>query len=134
MSSTGAGYDQTTIVFSPDGRMYQTEYAAKAVENAGTSIGVRCRDGVILATEKMMPSKMLVRSSNRRIFTVDSAAGMACSGFAPDGRQLVNQARGICVNYRKQVRLAGDGGEQGWGVLCVCVWLLLPWFPICCCC
>ena len=102
MSSTGAGYDQTTIVFSPDGRMYQTEYAAKAVENAGTSLGVRCRDGVILATEKMMLSKMLVASSNRRLFTVDTGAGMACSGFAPDGRQLVNQARGICVNYRKQ--------------------------------
>ena len=106
MSSTGAGYDQTTIVFSPDGRMYQTEYAAKAVENAGTSVGVQCKDGVILATEKMMMSKMLCSSSNRRIFTVDLGTGIAASGFAPDGRQLMKQARGVCVNYRKQYGIA----------------------------
>ena len=45
MSSTGAGYDYSPTVYSPDGRMYQAEYAAKAVQNAGTSIGIRCKDG-----------------------------------------------------------------------------------------
>ena len=82
--------------------MYQAEYAAKAVENAGTSIGIRCKDGIILATEKIVPSRMLVSTSNRRIFTCDLNVGMACSGFAPDGRQLVNQLRDICAQYKEQ--------------------------------
>jgi 20S proteasome subunit alpha 7 len=102
MSSTGAGYDYSPTVYSPDGRMYQAEYAAKAVENAGTSVGIRCKDGVVLATEKMVLSKMLVKSSNRRLFTCDLSVGLACSGFAPDGRQLVNQARDACAQYKEQ--------------------------------
>ena len=51
MSSTGAGYDHSPTVYSPDGRLYQVEYAAKAVSSAGTALGVKCKDGVILATE-----------------------------------------------------------------------------------
>ena len=101
-SSTGAGYDHSPTVYSPDGRQYQCEYAAKAVENAGTSIGIRCKDGVVLATEKIVLSKMLVKSSNRRIFTCDLHVGLACSGFAPDGRQLVNQCRDMCAQYKEQ--------------------------------
>ena len=82
--------------------MYQAEYAAKAVENAGTSIGIRCKDGIVLATEKIVSSRMLVSTSNRRIFTCDLNVGTACSGFAPDGRQLVNQLRDICAQYKEQ--------------------------------
>jgi 20S proteasome subunit alpha 7 len=82
--------------------MYQAEYAFKAVENAGTSVGIRCKDGIVLATEKIVPSRMLVSTSNRRIFTCDLNVGMACSGFAPDGRQLVNQLRDMCAQYKEQ--------------------------------
>ena len=53
MSSTGAGYDYSAGVFSPDGRIFQIEYAAKAVENSGTAIGLKCRDGIVLAVEKV---------------------------------------------------------------------------------
>ena len=75
MSSTGAGYDYSPTVYSPDGRMYQAEYASKAVENAGTSVGIRCKDGVVLATEKIVLSKMLCKTSNRRLFSCDLSTG-----------------------------------------------------------
>ena len=52
------------------------EYASKAVENGGTAIGIRCRDGVILATEKIITSKLLKPSANKKIATVDRHVGI----------------------------------------------------------
>ena len=56
MSSTGAGYDYAPTIYSPDGRIFQIEYAQKAIEAGGTSIGVKCKDGVVLANEKLLYS------------------------------------------------------------------------------
>ena len=53
-------YDLYTTSYSPDGRVFQVEYAAKAVETSGTAVGVRCKDGVVLGFEKLIISKMLV--------------------------------------------------------------------------
>jgi len=100
MSATGAGYDLSTTTFSPDGRVFQVEYASKAVEKSGTAIGIRCKDGVVLGVEKTITSKMLVRSSNRRIHTVDLHAGLALSGLAADARQIVNRARYESYQYK----------------------------------
>jgi len=52
MSATGSGYDYSPTTFSPDGRVFQVEYAVKAVEQSGTVLGVRCVDGVVLGVEK----------------------------------------------------------------------------------
>jgi len=101
MSSTGAGYDYSCGTYSPDGRIFQVEYAQKAVENSGTAIGITCIDGIVLAVEKPMLSKMLVAGSNRRIFGIDSHAGIAITGFTADGRQLVNRAREESQSYRE---------------------------------
>jgi 20S proteasome subunit alpha 7 len=51
----------------------------KAVENAGTCIGIRCRDGVVLALEKLVTSKLLKKDANKRIATVDRNIGVVCS-------------------------------------------------------
>lgn len=99
MSSIGTGYDQSATTFSPDGRVFQVEYASKAVDNSGTAIGVRCKDGVVLGVEKHKLSKMMVDASNRRIFTVDKHSGMAVSGLQADARQLVKHARKESSNY-----------------------------------
>jgi 20S proteasome subunit alpha 7 len=93
MSSTGAGYDYSCGTFSPDGRIFQVEYAQKAVETSGTAIGIRCTDGIVMAVEKPMLSKMLVTGSNRRAFGIDIHAGIVLTGFPADGRQIVNRAR-----------------------------------------
>merc|ERR1712216_800581 len=93
MSSIGTGYDLYTTSYSPDGRVFQVEYAAKAVESSGTAVGVRCKDGVVMGFEKLVVSKMLVEGSSRRIFTVSEHVGLAVCGLLADGRQLVNRAR-----------------------------------------
>lgn len=102
MASSGSGYDLSSSTFSPDGRIFQIEYAAKAVENAGTALGLRCRDGVVLAVEKPLQSKMLVAATTgRRIHTVDEHAGVAMTGFVSDGRQIVNRAREEASSYEQ---------------------------------
>ncbi|CAM9975454.1 unnamed protein product [Phaeothamnion confervicola] len=100
MSSTGAGYDLSSTTFSPDGKLFQVEYATKAVENSGTAIGVRCKDGVLVAVEKLLLSKMLVPGSNRRVHGVDAHAGFATTGNIADARQIVQRARDECFSHR----------------------------------
>lgn len=101
MSSTGAGYDYSPTTFSPEGRIYQVEYAAKAVENSPTAIGIKCKDGVVLALEKILQSEFLLETSNRRILTADTHAGMAMAGLVADGRKIANEARSACRTYRQ---------------------------------
>lgn len=100
--ASGAGYDLSPTTFSPEGRVFQVEYAGKAVEKSGTAIGIRCVDGVVLGVEKIIASKMLVQGSagNRRIQSVDVHAGLAMCGLAADARQLVNKGREEAANYR----------------------------------
>ena len=75
-TSIGTGYDLSNSVFSPDGRNFQVEYAVKAVENGGTAIGIRCKDGVVLALEKLVTSKLLKKDANKQIATVDRNIGV----------------------------------------------------------
>lgn len=65
----------------------------KAVENGGTSIGIKCKDGVVLAVEKIINSKLLVPGRNKRIQTIDRHIGVVYSGLLPDGRHFVNRGR-----------------------------------------
>jgi len=99
MASIGTGYDLSVTTYSPDGRLYQIEYAGKAVENSGTAVAIRCKDGVVFAVEKLILSKMLVESS-RRIHHVDRHVGMATTGLIADARQLVNRGRYEARQYK----------------------------------
>jgi 20S proteasome subunit alpha 7 len=100
MSSIGTGYDLSSTTFSPDGKVFQVDYATKAVDNSGTAIGLKCKDGVVLGVQKLVVSKMLVEGSNRRIHTVDKHAGIAYAGLCPDGRQIINRARAEASQYK----------------------------------
>ncbi|KAK6532013.1 putative proteasome subunit alpha type-7 [Orbilia ellipsospora] len=104
MTSIGTGYDLSNSVFSPDGRNFQVEYAQKAVENGPTTIGLRCKDGVILACEKLITSKLLVPGSNKRISTVDRHIGIATSGLIPDGKHFINRARDEAISWRRNFK------------------------------
>ncbi|GMP91626.1 hypothetical protein CsSME_00042240 [Camellia sinensis var. sinensis] len=99
MSSIGTGYDLSVTTFSPDGRVFQIEYAAKAVDNSGTVIGIKCKDGIVLGVEKLIESKMMLPGSNRRIHAVHRHSGMAVAGLAADGRQIVARAKSEATNY-----------------------------------
>jgi 20S proteasome subunit alpha 7 len=100
MAGTGAGYDLSVTTFSPDGRVFQVEYAGKAVENSGTSLAICCKDGVIFAVEKFLLSKMLVPGTIKRIFPVHRHAGMAVAGLLADSRQIVQRARSEASQYQ----------------------------------
>lgn len=93
MTSIGTGYDLSASTYSPDGRIFQVEYATKAVENSGTAIGLRVKDGIVLAVERLIHSKLLVPGANRRIQAVDRHIGMATAGLLADGRNVANRAR-----------------------------------------
>ncbi|KAF9730814.1 hypothetical protein PMIN02_011651 [Paraphaeosphaeria minitans] len=100
MTSIGTGYDLSNSVFSPDGRNFQVEYAVKAVENGGTAVGIRCKDGIVLALEKLVTSKLLKSAANKRIATVDRNMGIVSSGLLPDGRHFVSRARDEASSWR----------------------------------
>jgi len=100
MSSIGTGYDLSASQFSPDGRVFQIEYASKAVENSGTAIGIRGKDGVVFAVEKIVTSKLFEKGANRRIANIDTHVGMAAAGLVTDARQLAEIARDEASTYR----------------------------------
>ncbi|XP_014273298.1 proteasome subunit alpha type-3 [Halyomorpha halys] len=104
MSSIGTGYDLSASQFSPDGRVFQVEYAQKAIENSGTVIGLRGKDGVVLAVEKLVTSKLYEPGANKRLFTIDKHIGMAVAGLISDARAVAEVARTEAANYRSQYK------------------------------
>ena len=86
------GYDRTIAVFSPDGRLFQVEYAKEAVKRGSTSLGIIFKDGVVLASVKPTGS-LMVPSSAEKIFAIDDHIGAVAAGLLADARVLVNQAR-----------------------------------------
>ncbi|KAL8997860.1 MAG: hypothetical protein Q9169_002942 [Polycauliona sp. 2 TL-2023] len=116
MTSIGTGYDLTNSTFSPDGRNFQVEYASKAVENGGTAIGIRCKNGVVLAMEKITTSKLLKPEANKRIATVDRNFGMISSGLIPDGRHLVSRARDEAASWRTNYKCPIPGSSLAFRV------------------
>lgn len=104
MASQGTGYDLSASTYSPEGRIFQIEYAAKSVENSGTVIGIKCKDGVVLAVEKLVASKLMVPGTNRRVLGVDRHAGLATAGLVADGHHLAKRAREEAVAFRDTYR------------------------------
>lgn len=104
MGSIGTGYDLSASTYSPDGRIFQIEYAQKAVENSGTCLGIRTASGVVLAAEKIVASKLLVKGSNRRVHTVARHVGMVAAGLAADASHLAARAREEAQSYNDTYR------------------------------
>lgn len=89
----GAGYDRAITVFSPDGKLFQVQYAQEAVKRGLTALGVKVKDGVVLAAEKRFPTKLVEEVSIEKIFQVDEHIGAAASGLIADARVLIDHAR-----------------------------------------
>eukprot|EP00048_Salpingoeca_helianthica_P015104 m.225067 g.225067 ORF g.225067 m.225067 type:complete len:250 (+) comp16610_c0_seq1:2-751(+) len=101
MASVGAGYDLASTTYSPAGRIFQVEYANKAVENSGTLIGLRCKDGVVFATESIVISKLHEPNNTKHLFTVDGKLGLGIAGLIADGRMVVERARAEAAHYKR---------------------------------
>ncbi|WP_144901488.1 archaeal proteasome endopeptidase complex subunit alpha [Halobellus captivus] len=86
-------YDRGITIFSPDGRLYQVEYAREAVKRGTASIGVRTPEGVVLAADKRSRSPLMEPTSVEKIHKADDHAGIASAGHVADARQLIDFAR-----------------------------------------
>jgi proteasome alpha subunit len=93
MQSKTPAYDKVPTMFSPDGRLYQVEYASKIVEQGTTGVGVIFKDGVVLAADKIVPNKLVKPQSIEKIFKVDKHIGVVSAGLVGDARRLVGIAR-----------------------------------------
>ncbi|RKD97640.1 archaeal proteasome endopeptidase complex subunit alpha [Halopiger aswanensis] len=99
-SANQQAYDRGHTIFSPDGRLYQVEYAREAVERGSPSVGVVADDGVVLAARKRVRSPLLEAGTVEKIHRIDDHLAIASAGHAADARQLVDVARREAQRHR----------------------------------
>jgi len=93
-------YDSRTTIFSPEGRLYQVEYAMEAISHAGTAIGIQAVDGIVLAAEKKVTSKLLEQSaSSEKIYILNDNVLTAVAGITSDANTLIQYARLSAQRY-----------------------------------
>jgi proteasome alpha subunit len=86
-------YDRGITIFSPDGRLYQVEYAREAVKRGSASVGIRTSEGVVLVAERRSRSPLMERDSVEKLHKIDDHVGIASAGHVADARQLIDMAR-----------------------------------------
>ncbi len=89
----GLGYDRGSTIFSPDGRLFQVEYAIEAVKRGTTAVGIKTTEGCILAVQKKLHTTLIEKENVKKIFAIDDHIAVAIAGLTADARILVNQAR-----------------------------------------
>lgn len=99
MLPAAAGYDRGITVFSPDGRLYQVEYAIETVRRGTLALGIKSTDGVILAVEEKT-RKLQISNVTQKIFQIDDHIGLAAAGYIPDARTQVDHARFFAQSNR----------------------------------
>lgn len=99
MFLTRSEYDIGVNTFSPEGRLFQVEYAIEAIKLGSTAIGIQTNEGVVLAVEKRVTSVLIEPSSIEKILEVDEHIGCAMSGLIADSRTLVDRARVEAQNH-----------------------------------
>eukprot|EP00455_Lapot_gusevi_P017349 TRINITY_DN1923_c0_g1_i1.p1 TRINITY_DN1923_c0_g1~~TRINITY_DN1923_c0_g1_i1.p1 ORF type:complete len:246 (-),score=71.87 TRINITY_DN1923_c0_g1_i1:106-843(-) len=99
MFLTRSEYDRGVNTFSPEGRLFQVEYAIEAIRLGSTAIGIQTESGVILAVEKRITSPLLIPSSIQKIFEIDAHVACAMSGLTADASTLIEHARVEAQNH-----------------------------------
>eukprot|EP00549_Striatella_unipunctata_P005713 CAMPEP_0118719212 /NCGR_PEP_ID=MMETSP0800-20121206/29316_1 /TAXON_ID=210618 ORGANISM="Striatella unipunctata, Strain CCMP2910" /NCGR_SAMPLE_ID=MMETSP0800 /ASSEMBLY_ACC=CAM_ASM_000638 /LENGTH=271 /DNA_ID=CAMNT_0006626489 /DNA_START=19 /DNA_END=834 /DNA_ORIENTATION=+ len=99
MYLTRSEYDRGVNTFSPEGRLFQVEYAIEAIKLGSTAVGLQTKEGCVLAVEKRLTSPLLDPTSVEKISEIDSHIGAAMSGLVADARTLVDHARVEAQNY-----------------------------------
>ena len=115
-------YDRAITVFSPDGRLFQVEYAREAVKKGSTAMGIRFKNGVVLLSDKRVRSRLVEQNSLEKIQLIDDNVATVTSGLVADARVLIDFARigaqqekityGSLVNIENLVKRVADQMQQ----------------------
>jgi len=99
MFLTRSEYDRGVNTFSPEGRLFQVEYAIEAIKLGSTAVGIKTSEGVVLGVEQRVQSPLLESSSIEKIMEIDSHLGCAMSGLTADARTMIDHARVTSQNH-----------------------------------
>ncbi|MBW2963172.1 archaeal proteasome endopeptidase complex subunit alpha [Candidatus Woesearchaeota archaeon] len=94
------GYDRSITMFSPDGRLLQVEYAKKTVRQGSTAIGIVCKDGIVLVSDKRIVGKLVVPEAVEKTFQIDEHIAATASGIISDARVLIERAQVKAQQHR----------------------------------
>ncbi len=86
------GYDRAITVFSPDGRLFQVEYAIETVRRGALAVGIKTKDGVVIAVDEKT-KKLQITHTPQKLFQIDYHVGAAAAGYIPDARVQIDNAR-----------------------------------------
>jgi proteasome alpha subunit len=98
--SRGREYDGAITIFSPEGRIYQVEYALELVKRGSPIVGIRSPEGVVLAAMEPQQNRLAAPGNSKKIYKIDEHVAVAVSGLSPDARVLIKQARYIAQGNR----------------------------------
>jgi proteasome alpha subunit len=87
------GYDRTATMFSPDGHLLQVEYAEKTVRLGSSSIGIKCKDGVVIVSDRRVNDKLIRPESANKVYEIDDHVIASAAGILSDARVLIERAR-----------------------------------------
>ena len=94
------GYDRAATMFAPDGHILQVEYAEKTIRLGSASIGIVCKDGVIIISDRRQKDKLVVEESANKIYEIDEHIMIVSAGITSDARVLVEKARVLSQQHR----------------------------------
>ncbi len=114
--SRGREYDGAITIFSPEGRIYQVEYALELVKRGSPIVGVKSEEGVVLAVLEPQLSKLAAPRNSKKIFRLDDHVGVAIAGLSPDARVLIRQARLYCQSNKMTYDEPADVEDLASGV------------------
>ncbi len=100
MQHQAMGYDRAATMFSPDGHLLQVEYAEKVVRLGSASVGIICKDGVVIVADKRIRDKLIASESTHKIFEIDEHIIATASGILSDARILLEQAQILAQQNR----------------------------------
>lgn len=103
MSASASNYDRHISIFSPEGKLYQVEYAFKAIINEGfTSIGLRGKDCALVMSQRKVPDTLHEPSSMTKLFAITPTIGAVATGLSADGKSMIARARQEAADFRYQ--------------------------------